>query len=391
MGFLGYPRPDGRIGVRNHVVVMAAVSAAGGVVAKVTRELPDVKGITHGEGDGRSDDDLETAARTLAGLGSNPNVAAVLVIGLGSEAIGAHDIARRIRESKKPAEALVIQEQGGSQKTIKKAIEIARGMLEKANRIERTEASWDKLTLAVKCGGSDALSGITANPAVGVCADWLVGSGGTVILSETTEMIGTEEILTRRAASPAVAEKITGALDKQKALAARVLGSLASGATIAPGNVAGGITSIQEKSLGCIIKGGTTAVCDVVPYAVAPSRPGLNIMDTPGSDIFCITGSAAGGAQIIIFTTGRGSPAGFPIVPVIKVCTNTETARRLNDDIDVDAGQIVEGASVDDVGKQIVKFVEAVAQGQPTKAESNRNDLLSIHAAAPAIRRTTAR
>jgi altronate dehydratase large subunit len=391
MGFFGYTRADQSVGIRNHVVVMAAVNYANGVVAKVARELPDVKPITHTEGDGRSREDLELMARTLVGLGKNPNVAAVLVIGLGSEAISAHEIAKRIAESGKPVEVLVIQEQGGSQKTTQRAVEIARRLLEDAARIERSEHGFDKLTVAVKCGGSDALSGITANPAIGVCADWLVSQGGKVILSETTEMIGTESILSRRAASPEVAAKINEALDNQKTLVARNLGSMASAAAIAPGNVAGGITSIQEKSLGCIIKGGTSAVTDVIPYAVAPTKAGLNIMDTPGSDIFCITGSAAGGAQIIIFSTGRGSPAGFPIVPVIKVCTNSETHRRLNDDMDLDAGRIIDGVSVEGMGQELRAMVEEVCNGKSTKAEANLYDLLSIHSTAPAIGRTTLR
>jgi altronate dehydratase large subunit len=391
MGFLGYPRADGSVGVRNHVVVMASVGYVNGVVQQIARHLPQVKPITHTEGCGRSEEDLESTLRTLVGLGQNPNVAAVLVVGLGTEAFGAERIAQGIAETGKPVAHVVVKDAGGSRKAIEAGVVAARELLEAAGRVERRDAPWDKLTIAVECGGSDALSGITANPAVGVCADWLVSQGGSVILSEITEMIGTEEILRRRAASDAVIDKIDGALDKQKRLAAAVLGPLASGATISPGNMEGGITSIQEKSLGCIIKGGSTKIQDVLAYGERAERPGLNIMDTPGSDIFSITGMAAGGAQVVIFTTGRGSPAGFPIAPVVKVSTNSDTWQRLNDDIDLNAGRVIDGASVDQVGGELVELLGKVVNGQPTKAEANNYDLLAIHVNGPAVRRSSAR
>jgi altronate dehydratase large subunit len=390
MGFLGYPRPDGSVGVRNHVAILSSVSYSNGVVAKVAREVKGTKGLTHTEGCGREPEDLELIARTLAGLGSNPNVAAVVVVGLGSEAIGAREIARRIAESGKPVEVVVIQEEGGSRKATEKACSVARRLVEYASTIERREFGWEKLTLGVECGGSDALSGITANPAIGECADWLVGQGGAVVLTEVTEMIGTEKILGRRAGSPEVAKKLDDVIGAQMRLAASVLGPLASGATISPGNVKGGITSIQEKSLGCIIKGGTTTIRDVIPFAGKLEQRGLHIMDGPGSDIFSVTGVAATGAQVIIFSTGRGSPMGFPIVPVVKVSTNTDIWQRLNDDIDLDAGRIIEGTPVAEVGRELVELVTRVAEGEQTKAEANSYDLLSVYATGPAVARTTA-
>jgi altronate dehydratase large subunit len=390
MGFLGYPRPDGSVGVRNHVAVLSSVSYANGVVAKVAREVKGTKGLTHTEGCGREPEDLELIARTLAGLGSNPNVAAVLVVGLGSEAIGAREIARRIAESGKPVEVVVIQEEGGSRKATARACAVAQRLVDQAATLSRTECGWEKLTLGVECGGSDALSGITANPAIGECADWLVGQGGAVVLTEVTEMIGTEKILGRRAASPDVARKIDDVIGAQMRLAASVLGALASGATISPGNVKGGITSIQEKSLGCIIKGGTTTIRDVIPFAGKLEKRGLHLMDGPGSDVFSVTGVAATGAQVIIFSTGRGSPMGCPIVPVIKVSTNTDIWQRLNDDIDLDAGRIIEGTSVADIGRELVGLVTQVAEGKPTKAEANLYDLLSLYVTGPAVGRTTA-
>ena len=389
MGFLGYPRPDGSVGVRNHVAVLSSVSYANGVVEKVARAVPGTKGLTHTEGCGRGAEDQELVTRTLVGLGTNPNVAAVLVVGLGSEAVGARELAARIALSGKPVEVVVVQEEGGSRGATEKATAIARKLVLEASRISRQEFGWGKLTLGGECGGSDALSGITANPAIGECADWLVGQGGAVVLTEITEMIGTEKILARRAATEEVARKLGDVIGAQMQLAASVLGPLASGATISPGNVKGGITSIQEKSLGCIIKGGTTPIQDVVPFAGKVTARGLHIMDGPGSDIFSVTGVAATGAQIIVFSTGRGSPAGFPVVPVVKVSTNTEIWERLNDDIDLDAGRIIEGTQVAAVGRELVDLVARVAGGEPTKAEAHSYDLLSIYATGPSLARTT--
>lgn len=389
MGFMGYLRPDGSVGIRNHVAVIGTTSYASGVVRAIAEAVDGVKALAHTEGDGRSSEDLSVTARTLIGLGSNPNVAAALVIGSGSERHGAREITEGIRRTGKPVEMLVIQEEGGSRTTTAKGLDVVRTLVKGVRDVERQRFGWERLTIAMKCGGSDALSGITANPSIGWFADWLVEQGGTVLLGEITEMIGTEEILERRAANSTIGRRIVDLLDEQKRTAAAQLGALATGATIAPGNVAGGITSIQEKSLGCIAKGGTTPIRGVVAYAERPSEHGLHIMDTPGSDIFSITGMAAGGAQIILFSTGRGSPAGFPIVPVVKVSTNTRIWRDLNDDIDIDAGKIIDGARVGDVGSELVEYVGKVVSGNPTKAEANRYDLLAIHASGPAVRAST--
>jgi altronate dehydratase large subunit len=391
MSFLGYLRPDGSVGIRNHVAVIASVSYASGVASAIANAVEGTKAVVHSEGAGRSAEDLLVTARTLVGLGSNPNVAGALVIGFGSEPHGAQELAEAVARTGKPVAALDIAETGGSHKTIAKGVDTAARFVSEARRIPRSSFGWEKLTVAMKCGGSDALSGITANPALGCFADWLVERGGTVILGEITEMIGTEEILARRAADDRVRRMVASVLDEQKRVAVEQLGSLATGVTIAPGNIAGGITSIQEKSLGCIAKGGTSIIRDVVRYAERPQRAGLNIMDTPGSDIFSMTGMVAGGAQLVIFTTGRGSPAGFPIAPVVKVATNNAIWSDLDDDMDVNAGKIVDGCSVAEVGRELCRYVRSVVEGCPTKAEGNRYDLLAIHAAGPATRRGATR
>jgi altronate dehydratase large subunit len=384
MGFLGYRREDGSCGVRNHVVVMSSVSCANGVVNAIGREFPEIKTITHTEGCGRVMEDRALAERTLIGFGRNPNVAAVLVIGLGCEGIKAGRISREIGVTGKPVEHLIIQDTGGTVKTTAAGVKIVADMMDLTGSRRREECPWTSLTVGLECGGSDALSGITANRLVGAVSDWLVEQGATVILSETTEMIGTEEILRRRAANPELGRKIFDLIVSQKRRTEDLMGPLAS-RVISPGNMEGGLSNITEKSLGCIVKGGTSPVKEVVEYAVAPSEKGLVIMDTPGSDIFSLTGMAAGGAQIMIFTTGRGTPAGFPGVPVIKVASNNAVFEAMKDDIDVNAGPVIEGASLDEARRDLADLIKEVAEGREVKAEINRQDLLSIHTTGPAF------
>jgi len=384
MGFLGYKRPDQSAGIRNYVVVMSSVSCANGVVNALSRELPEIKPIAHTEGCGRGLADIAISTRTLVGLGKNPNVAAILIVGLGCEFIKAAGLADQIKASGKPVEFLVIQENGGTIKTTQKGREICKNFLDYANSLKREECGWDKLTLGLECGGSDALSGVTANPVIGVAADWLASQGGTVILAETTEMIGTEKILARRAADPAMGEKIKSLIQNQEKLTKDILGPLA-GLVISPGNIEGGLSTIQEKALGCIIKAGNSPINEVVEYSAPPSKKGLVIMDSPGSDIFQLTGMAASGAQITVFSTGRGTPAGFPIMPVIKISSNTELFQKMEDDLDLDAGTVLSGKSIEEVGKKLIALMQEVVNGKQTKAEINNQDLLAIHTVGPAF------
>lgn len=384
MGFMGYIRPDGSVGVRNHVVVMSSVSCANGVVNAIARELPGIKAITHTEGCGRGLADLGISTRTLIGLAKNSNVAAVLLIGLGCEYIKAPNLAAAVAATGKPVEYLIIQERGGSKKTTQAGIETARKFLNQVSTQKRQEVSWDKLIIGLECGGSDAMSGVTANPLVGATADWLVSQGATAVLSETTEMIGTAHVLARRACTPEIARKIKTLIDNQHKLAHQLLGPFANQA-ISPGNMDGGLSSIQEKSLGCIIKGGTTQINEVIEYGATPTKKGLVIMDGPGSDVFNITGMAASGVQIIIFTTGRGTPVGFPIAPVIKVATNSLLFESMNDDMDINAGRIIEGMSIAELSKELNEYVTRVANGEMSKAESNLQDVLSIYTVGPSF------
>jgi altronate dehydratase large subunit len=384
MGFLGYPRADGSAGVRNHVAVVSTVVCANGVVDAIARAVPEVKTITHTEGCGRGPADVIVAVRTLAGVVRNPNVAAVLLVGLGCEFITREVLVSAIGACGKPVETISIQEEGGSLKAARRGAEIARGLVAQAAAVARQECGWEKLTLGLKCGGSDALSGVTANPLVGVAADWLVGQGGGVILSETTELIGTETVLARRAANPATAQRLTAMIRDQHARAKAALGSLAE-MVISPGNMDGGLSNIREKALGGVVKGGSSPICKVVDYAEPPRTAGLVVMDAPGSDIFCLTAMAAGGAQIIVFTTGRGTPAGSPIAPVVKIASNSRLFAQMKDDMDVNAGRIADGATLADAGRELIDFVQRVASGEPTKAERNRNDLFAIHTTGPSF------
>jgi len=384
MEFLGYPRADGRWGARNHVAVISSVVCANGVVQAIARAVPEVKPITHTEGCGRGPADLQIAVRTLIGLGKNPNVAGALVVGLGCEFTKADMLAGAIAASGKPVETISIQDEGGSVRAARRGVEIARRLVAHATMIERRPCGWDALAVGLECGGSDALSGITANPMVGVAADWLVAAGGTVLLSETTEMIGAEALLAARAVDPRLGRALTDLIQAQHQRAKEMLGPMAD-LVISPGNMDGGLSSIREKSLGCIIKGGTSPIQQLVEYGETPSRKGLVIMDTPGSDIFSLTALAAGGAQVMIFTTGRGTPAGFPLAPVIKVATNHELFARMNDDMDLNAGVILDGVSIGDAGRDLVDFVQRVSNGELTKAEINGNDLLAIHTTGPSF------
>jgi len=365
----GYQRETGGYGIRNHVLVMCSVNCASGIVQAINHALPEVRPLINNYGCGSIGNDAAVMIRTLAGIANNPNVAAVLVIGLGCEGLGAERLANSIKG--KPVECLVIQRDGGSASTTKRGIGIARHFLSLASVQKRVPVHITELVVGLECGGSDAFSGITANPAVGAATDLFVKAGATTILAETTEMIGTAHILKRRAATPKLGEQIEKLINNQEKRVRLALGEWA-GMVIAPGNIEGGLSSITEKSLGCIEKGGTTTINEIIGYAHRPTKHGLIIMDTPGYDIDSMAGLAAGGAHIILFTTGRGTPAGFPAVPVIKICSNSTTFKNMAGDIDVNAGTIIdEDKSIEQVGQEIYKLTINVANGELTCAENN--------------------
>jgi altronate dehydratase large subunit len=363
-----YRRPGTRgWGARNHVLVLPLVASASGVARALARGT----GATWVEHDYEpTADDLpqnrERITLTLAGFATNPNVGAVLLVADTPERSTLLD---PIRATGQQADLLVVTEAGGLRGAIEQGRARLGPLLTKTAAASRERAPVAALMLGTECGGSDALSGITANPALGVASDHLIDAGGTAVLAETTELIGAEHLLARRAATPAVAEDIYRIIQRYEAVVL-AHGEDIRGANPAPGNIEGGLTTIEEKSLGAAKKGGTRTIQQVVEYAGRPATSGLVIMDTPGNDIEQMVGMVAAGCQVAAFTTGRGTPTGSAIVPVIKIATNSHTATRMQDNIDLNAGLILEGAeTLETMGRRIYDAILAVAQGELTKAE----------------------
>jgi altronate dehydratase large subunit len=375
--FEGWRRPDGRIGIRNHCLVLATVVCAAGVVRDVARRLPEAVVVEHPHGCGRPPPDLGLQIKTLVGLVENANVGGVVLVGLGCEPLSVGLMQNALAECGKPVRGLVIQEVGGSRKAADQAEAMAREILADLERAPRQTGTARDLVVALECGGSDTFSGITANPAVGDAVDRLVEMGGTAILSETTEMIGALGPLLRRTEDQEVAARLKEMVERQEALTKEMLGPWAH-RVLAPGNVEAGLSTIAEKSLGCIAKGGSSPIREVLDYGQRPAGPGLAVMNTPGYDAESITGMAAAGAQAVLFTTGRGTPIGFPVAPVIKVSSTTELYEAMSDDIDVDAGAILSGKAVSDLGEEILGFLLRVARGERTKAEINEQGVFAI-------------
>ena len=367
----GYRRSDGGVGIRNHVLVMPTVSCVNGVVNRISRKVPEAICVTHGHGCGRGGlRDLEILFRVLTGMIRNPNVGAVVLIGLGCEVSNVRALAPQLEGIGKPVTILNVQDDGGSLRTAEKGILAARGYLKELASARREPIAWEDLLVSIECGGSDAMSGVTANVAIGAVSDWLVDREATVMFGENTEMIGTVHVLARRASSPEVAARITEMVDRAEKLNRETMGELAA-LVISPGNMDGGMSTIAEKSMGCIVKGGTSAINEVVDYGAAPTRKGLVLQDGPGYDADSMAGFAAGGSQLMLFSTGRGTPAGFPTVPVIKVASNSRLYTAMEDDMDINAGDLVEGRSLDSLKDEMIDLMARVINGEPTKPEAN--------------------
>jgi altronate dehydratase large subunit len=371
MTFKGFRRPDGKAGIRNHVLIMPSVVCANRVARGISQQVTDTNWVEHQHGCTQLGADAELTAHILASHGTHPNVYGVVIVGLGCETIRAQDIADEIRKRcpYKPVHLVVIQDEGGSLKATAAGASAAREMVMEASRMEREEIDVSELILGTECGGSDACSGISGNPALGVASDLLIDAGGTVILAETTEIIGAEHIIAARAVNKQVSTKCFDAVNRYESLAKNMNVDMRGGQPT-PGNIEGGLSSIEEKSLGCIYKAGSRPLQDVIGYAEPIEGKGLIWMDTPGQDIEQITGMVAGGCQLIVFTTGRGTCCGSPIAPTIKVSTTTPLFEKMNDNIDLDAGPIVTGAAtVTQIGQIIFDEMIKVASGRLTKAE----------------------
>jgi arabinonate dehydratase len=376
--FLGYAREDGRAGTRNYIAVVAASNCAAHtamlIAASYSREeLPaDVDGVVafpHGEGCGHTiGPDTEQLRRTLAGVLDHPNVSSAIILGLGCEVNQIdHYLGPNAPRSGRLV-GLTLQASGGTMSTVEAARREIGRMIERAAEERRTEVPASKIVLGLNCGGSDSFSGITANPALGYCSDRLARIGATAVLAETPEIFGAEHLLVARARNRETGERLLAAVREYKDYLRRFGGNFNDNPS--PGNKDGGLTTILEKSLGAVAKGGTSPLMDVVNYAERVHSPGFVFMNTPGYDPVSLTGLAAGGVNLIAFTTGRGSAIGFPTIPVIKITTNSGTFNRMRDNMDINAGRIADGeASVADVGNEIFEMALRVASGERTKAE----------------------
>lgn len=314
--------------------------------------------------------DLKVTLETLSGVAANPNVYGTIVIGNGCEVVQASLLAEKIREKTcKPLEVLVIREEEGSLNTAARAAKLAEKMRKEADQLLQEEGDVSQLILGTECGGSDPTSGLAANPVVGCCSDILIDHGGTVILSETPEMIGAEQILAERCETRQIKDKLLSTIKSFEEDFLKVGENPRSG-NPTPGNIAGGITTLEEKSLGCIHKGGSRKIREVVDYGESVTKKGLVVMDTPGQDVASIVGMAAGGAQIAVFTTGHGTPTGSGIIPVIKITANEETARKMRDHIDFDCSDVLtDGKDMKKSGEELFQLVVETACMKETKAE----------------------
>ncbi len=382
--FQGIVREDGRVATRNYVGIISTVNCSATVVRRIAEtfkapgalaDFPNVDGVvalTHHTGCALNTNGQPAAVvrKTLGGYARHPNFAGVVVVGLGCEDVNVpHFMQLEGFTESDTFRPLIIQEMGGTPKTIAAGVERVRDILAKANQARRQPVPASELKLALQCGGSDGYSGITANPALGVAADTLVRHGGTVCLSETSEIYGAEHLLTSRAVSREVGEKILRHIKWWEEYTSRNGGEMNNNPS--PGNKAGGLTTILEKSLGAVAKGGSTNLTDVFPFADPITARGFVFMDGPGYDPMSVTGQVAGGCNIAVFTTGRGSCYGCKPVPSIKLATNTPMFTRMQDDMDINCGEIVDGsATLQEMGQRIFRTILDTASGAPSKSES---------------------
>ncbi len=371
MKFMGYERPDGKVGVRNHVLILPTCACASETCRIVASQVQGTVNIINQAGCAEVKGNEDITQRVLTGFAANPNVYGIVVIGLGCENHSHKSVKASIEKlTNKPIVSFGIQEEGGTVNTINKAVKAARSMAAEASKQKRVQCDISKLMMGIECGGSDATSGLAANPAVGNLSDRLVDLGASSMMSETPEYVGAEHILASRGATPEIHDKIISICSDYEAHLAGVNQDLRTGQPT-PGNKDGGLSTIEEKSLGCIYKGGTRPVVEVVEYAQIPTKTGAIIMDTPGYDIASVTAMIAGGCQIVVFTTGRGTPTGHALAPVVKITGNSETYQRMIDNMDVDVSAIITGEkSIEEMGSMLMEELIEVANGKITKAES---------------------
>ena len=381
--FQGYPRADGRAGTRNYVAIIGASHCAAYATERIAEAFRDVDfegtgvdGVValpheHGCGQGQGAD-LRLLQQTLEGLADHPNVGAALVVGLGCEVnqVGYYVRPEGVQRGEVIRKGLTLQESGGTRRVVEDGTKAVRELIEAAGRAERQPCPVSQIAISLECGGSDAFSGITANPGVGYCSDLVVKQGGTACLGETTEIWGAEHLLTRRSASPAVGQRLLDMLDWYFDYVTRFKDAVTFNSNPSPGNMAGGITNIAEKSLGAVAKGGRSTLAAVYDYAERITEKGFVFMNSPGYDPPSVTGMVAGGCNICLFTTGRGSCFGFATAPVIKVASNSVTANHMDEDMDINAGTVADGEEdIATLGRRMYDTLLEVASGRKTCSE----------------------
>ena len=387
MEFMGYVRPDGKVGARNYVGVIPSVTCANDVAQAICRQVMGTVSFLHHQGCCQMPPDLERVTDTLISLGKSPNLASVLVVSLGCEGTDHERMVKEIAATGKHVEIIHIQELGGVSKAIQAGTDIARRLVIEASGLQRQPVDVSNIVMAIKCGASDTTSGMASNCVIGYVADKLVDLGATVIFGETTEFIGGEHLLARRAVSKEVGDKIFEIVEKMENRAKAIGCDMRKGQPT-PGNIAGGLSSIEEKTLGAIVKSGTRPIQGVLDYPeYVTNQKGLWIKDTPGREPEILTGMAATGAQFMMFSTGRGAPQGFPCMPVVKICGNPITYPRMEQDMDLNAGLIITGdKTIEQVGEEA--FVKALRtlSGEMTKNEAIQYvSSIDIHCLGPVI------
>ena len=378
MTFYGYKRPDGRVGVRNHVLILPASVCASDTTRIIAQQVTGAVTFNNQQGCSQVAPDQQLTMDVMAGYAANPNVYGTVVVSLGCENCQMDLVVKAIEErTNKPLKQVIIQEAGGTLKAVDMAVRYAKEMVAEASMLQKEEFPISELIVGTECGGSDPTSGLAANPVIGEMSDRIVAAGGTSILSETTEFIGAEHILARRAATPEVHDRIFEIVHRYEA-ALRLVGEEVREGNPSPGNKAGGITTLEDKSCGCVQKGGTAPIMDVIGYGDPVVTKGLNMLYGPGNDLVSATAMTAAGAHLILFSTGRGTPFSAP-APTLKISTNTPLAEKKGGWIDFNTGVIADGEkTIDETAKDLLDLVIRVASGEQTKAEKHGFREISI-------------
>lgn len=371
MEFMGYQRPDGGVGIRNHVLILPTCACASESCRIVAAQVNGSVNVINNSGCAEVKGNEEMTQKILTGFAANPNVYGTVIVGLGCENVPHRKLRENIEKiTNKPIVSFGIQEEGGTINTIAKAVRAARQMVADASLVKRVPCDLSALMMGIECGGSDATSGFGANPAVGNLSDRLVDLGASTMMSETIEFVGAEHILAQRGATKEIHDQIIKICnDYEKHLAAA--GQDCRYGQPTPGNKDGGLSTIEEKSLGCIYKGGTRPIVEVVMEGERPTKKGAIVMDSPGYDIASVTAMVAGGCQVVVFTTGRGTPTGNALAPVLKVTANRQTFQTMIDNMDIDVSGVTEGeVSIETAGGEMLEEILAVCNGKTTKAET---------------------